>query len=213
MDFTYVVTYTEVITGENVKILPFCVIGRPPMSPSGLTSIDYSKLESKPVIIGDNTIIGTHCVIYNDVRIGKNCLIGDAVKIREGVIIGDNCIIGIGTKVGARTTIGNYTRIMDITNVASDAMIGDHVFIAPCVIMGNDNSMGRNVGFVIGKGPIIEDWVTIGMNATLLPGITIGKDSMVAASAVVTKDVPSGVKVVGLPAKIVRDLREDEKRC
>jgi len=213
MNSEYIVEYSTIIQGENVKIFPFCVIGRPPMSPSGLTSIDYSKLENKPVIIGDNTIIGSHCVIYNNVKIGKNCLIGDHVRIREGVIIGDNCILGIGTKVGARTTIGNYTRIMDITNVASDAIIGDHVFIGPCVIMGNDNSMGRDVNFHIGKGPTLEDWSTIGMNATLLPGITIGKDSIVSAGAVVTRDVAPGVVVRGIPAKVDRLLKEGERRC
>jgi acetyltransferase-like isoleucine patch superfamily enzyme len=206
--------FSEVIFGNNVTTFPGIVIGRPPMAPKGLTEIDYNKLELKPVLIGDNTIIGANVVIYSNVKIGKNCLIGDGVHIREDVTIGDNCIVGINTKVGARTRIGNYTRVMDLTNVASDAILGKHVFIGPGVIMGNDNSMGRDKtkgGFDY-TGPIIDDYVTVGMNSSLLPSVRIGKDSIVAAGSVVTRDIPPGVLVMGAPAKVKRYLRNEEIR-
>jgi len=205
----------QVNAGKNVVVLPGTVICRPPMAPAGVTQIDYSKLIPKPVIIGDNTIIGANTVIYSNVTIGKNCLIGDGVHIREDVVLGDNCIIGIGCKIGARTEIGNFTRVMDITNVASDAFLGEHVFIGPGVMMGNDNAMGRDKtkGGLDFTGPYIEDWVTVGMNANLLPSVKIGLDSIVAAGATVTREIPSGVLVMGSPAKIKRHLKEGEKRC
>jgi len=210
-----VVFMCEVILGENIGFFPFTVVGRAPMSPSGVTEIDYSKMEAKPVVIGDNTIIGANVVIYNNVQIGKNCLIGDGVHIRESVFIGDNCIIGIGCKVGARTKIGNKTRVMDLTNVASDAVLEDNVFVGPGVMMGNDNSMGRqdSGGGFLFKGPVIKKWATIGMNSCLLPGVVVGEDSIVAAGSVVTVSVPDCVVVMGVPAKYTRDLREDERRC
>lgn len=206
--------FGDVIKGNNVVLFPNTVIGRPPMAPSGVTEIDYNKLESKPVYIGDNTIIGANTVIYNNVRIGKNCLIGDGVVIREDVVIGDNCIIGINTKVGARTEIHNFTRVMDLTNVASDAYLGEHVFIGPGCMSGNDNNLGRNStgdGHSY-TGPIIEDYVTIGMNTSILPSVRIGKDSIVAAHSVVSRDVAPGIMVIGAPAKKYRDLTEEEKR-
>lgn len=207
--------FAEIIQGTDITILPGCIIGRPPMAPKGVTQIDYNKLELNPVIIGDNTIIGANTVIYSNVKIGKNCLIGDGVHIREDVIIGDNCIIGIGTKVGARTKIGNFTRVMDLTNVASDAYLGEHVFIGPGVMMGNDNSMGRDKekgGFDY-TGPYIEDWVTVGMNSSLLPSVRIGKDTIVAAGSIVTKEIPPGILVMGAPTKFIRKLKENEIRC
>ncbi|MEA3497421.1 MAG: DapH/DapD/GlmU-related protein [Campylobacterota bacterium] len=209
------INFSDVIKGSNVILFPNTVIGRPPMAPSGATEIDYNKLNIDSVYIGDNTIIGANTVIYSGVNIGKNCLIGDGVHIREDVIIGDNCIIGIGTKVGARTKIGNYTRVMDITNISSDAFLGEHVFIGPGVMMGNDNAMGRDKekgGFDF-TGPYIEDWVTVGMNANLLPSIKVGKDTIVAAGSTVTKEIPNGVLVMGSPAKIKRNLKENEIRC
>ena len=130
-------------------------------------------------------------------------------------MIGDNCIVGIGCKIGARTQIHDYTRVMDLTNVASDAYLGEHVFIGPGVMMGNDNAMGRGKtkGGLTFTGPYIEDWVTVGMNANLLPNTKIGTDSIVAAGSTVTREVPSGVLVMGSPAKIKRDLKSEEIRC
>jgi acetyltransferase-like isoleucine patch superfamily enzyme len=206
--------FVETKKGKNVVIFPNCVIGRKPMAPSGITEIDYNKVGNGDVFIGDNTVIGANTVIYSNVKIGKNCLIGDGVHIREDVEIGDNCIIGISTKVGARTKIGNYTRVMDLTNVASDAILGNHVFCGPAVIMANDNAMSRDKtkgGFDF-IGPIIEDWATIGSNASILPNVRIGKDAMVGASSVVTRDVSPGTVVMGIPARFKRNLREDEIR-
>ena len=205
----------EVNYGKHVTIGKFSSVGRIPMAPQGVTKIDYKKLEIKSVNIGNNVVIGFGVVIYSDVCIGDNCLIGDGVHIREGVKIGNNCIIGIGTKVGARTSIGNYSRVMDLSNVASDASLGDHVFIGPGVMMGNDNSMGREDagdGFNR-RGPILEDYVTVGMNSSVLPNTRIGKDTIIAAGSIVTKDIPSGVMALGSPAKVLRPLRKGERRC
>lgn len=206
--------FSEIIYGKDVIIFPGTILGRPPMAPKGVTEIDYSTLPDKPVYIGDNTIIGANVVIYNNVKIGSNCLIGDGVYIREDVEIGDNCIIGISTKVGARTKIGNYTRVMDLSNVASDAILEEHVFVGPGVIMGNDNSMGRKKakdGFSF-TGPIIRSYVTVGMNSSILPSVEIGKDSIVAAHSVVSRNVEPGILVMGQPAKKVRDIFNNERR-
>ena len=202
----------DTYVGDNVKFFPNSVIGRPGMAPGGLTFTDYSKDGDKPVSIGDNTIIGVGVVLYSDVTIGKNCLIGDGVAIRGNVTIGDNCIVGINCKVGVNATVGNNTKIMDLTNVSSDAVIGSNVFIGPGVMMGNDNSLARSKDWAV-EGPIIEDWVTIGMNSSLLPGVTVGRDAMVGANSVVTKDVMPSVVVMGVPARYIRDLKEGEIRC
>ena len=205
---------SKLVKGKNVVIFPNCVIGRPPMAPAGTTEIDYSELPDKPVHIGDNTVIGANTVIYNDVKIGANCLIVDGVYIREGVTIGDGCIVGIGCKIGARTSVGDGTRIMDLSNIASDAYLANNVFIGPGVMMGNDNSMGRNSN-EIGrkhKGPRVKEWATVGMNATVLPGRSVGRNSIVGAGSVVTKAVGNDILVMGVPARFVRKLRGEEIR-
>ena len=87
--------------------------------------------------------------------------------------------------------------------------IGSHVFISALVATTNDNYLGQkgyDEAFV--KGPIIEDNVGIGAGANILPGVRIGTGSIVAAGAVVTKDIPPKKLVMGIPARIVRDLKE-----
>jgi len=209
LSFSYIFPKTKF--GEDVIVFPYAVLGRPSCVPEGTTSRKVN-MEQESTIIGDNTVIGSGAVIYHGTIIGKNCLIGDQAKILNNVQIGDYSLVAINVKVGYQTIIGHHTRIMDLTNVAGRAIIGNHVFIGPAVVMGNDNKMGR-AGGEGDVGPIIEDYVTIGMNATILPGVRIGRDSIVAAGSVVTKDVPSGCLYMGAPAKFKRELREDERRC
>lgn len=209
---SYAYIFKNVELGDNVTIFPYAVIGRPCWVPEGTTSrkINMSKLES--TIIKDNTVIGSGAVIYHGSSIGRNCLIGDQAKLMNNVTIGDFSLIAINVKVGYETVIGHHVRIMDLTNVAGRAVLGNHVFIGPGVMMGNDNKMGR-AGGEGDIGPIIEDYVTIGMNASILPGVTIGKDSIIGAGSVVTKNVDPGCLYMGVPAKFKRRLREDEIRC
>jgi len=203
--------FSEVVVGKNVTFFPYAVIGRPSFVPSGATSRRVST-DIEPTIIGDNSVIGSGVVIYHGSIIGKNCLIGDQAKLMNNVVIGDYSLVAINVKVGYETIIGHHTRIMDLTNVAGRAVVGNNVFIGPGVMMGNDNKMGR-AGGEGDKGPIIEDYVTIGMNASILPGVRIGKDSIIAAGSVVTRDVEPGCLYMGTPAKFKRKLRGGEIRC
>jgi len=209
LSLSYIFPKTEL--GSNVVIFPYAVIGRPSYVPEGTTARKIN-MEQEPTIIGDNSVIGAGSIIYHGSIIGKNCLIGDQAKLMNNVKIGDYSLIAINVKVGYQAVIGHHTKIMDLTNVAGRAVIGNNVFIGPAVVMGNDNKMGR-AGGEGDIGPIIEDYVTIGMNATILPGVRIGQDSIIAAGSVVTNDVPPGCLYMGVPARFKRELREDEKRC
>lgn len=203
----------EVEYGVGVYVGQYSSIGRIPMVPIGVTS-NSNKSSGKPVIIGDGTIIGSGVVIYEDVIIGKNCIIGDGVKLRDTCRIGDSCIIGMNTKVGNRTIIGNRVKIMDLCNISGDMVIEDDVFIAQGVMCANDNTMGRDVNWQGGHGshcgPVIKRFATVGMNASLLPNVEIGENSIVAAGSLVSKDVKPRTVVMGVPAKYKRNLLNKE---
>ena len=109
--------------------------------------------------------------------------------------------------VNYETEIGDYTKIMDNSHITGSMKIGNHVFISVLVSSTNDNSMGRSEDAVDNLyGPTVEDYVTIGTGANLLPGVKIGKNSVVCAGSVVTKNVPPNKVVMGIPAKVVRDV-------
>jgi len=87
--------------------------------------------------------------------------------------------------------------------------VGDHVFISALVVTTNDNTMGRkDYSEDLIKGPTIEDYVTIGAAANLLPGVVVGRNAIVGAGALVTRDVPENKVVMGIPARVIRDVGE-----
>lgn len=201
----YVVIYPNVVIEEGAEIFDHCTIGKAPKAP-GCTS-RIIETEFSPTIIGANSILSPNCVVYQGTSIGHNTLLGDNCSIREDCKIGDFCIISRNVSVNYNTLIGNRTKIMDNSHITGNCVIEDDCFISVLVAMTNDNTMGReeyDVGHV--KGPHIMSRCTIGAGANILPGVTIGENCIVGASALVTKDIPSNKVVMGVPARVVRDV-------
>lgn len=201
----YVVIYPNTVIERGCEIYDHCVLGKLPTSP-GITSRKL-KSEYTQLVVGANTILCPGVVLYTGSRIGRNNLLGDFCSIREECTVGDNCIISRNVSVNYNTCIGDCTKIMDNTHITGNMKIGSHVFISVLVATTNDNTMGRqeyNEDHVLGA--VIGDYVTVGAAANILPGVIIGRNAMVGASALVTKDVPENKLVVGVPAKIVRDV-------
>lgn len=199
----YAIIYENCKIGNNITIGEHSVLGRQPKP----TSVIVREFENNnPVIIGDRISICANVIIYEGVRIGNDTLIGDNSSILTDVTIGESVLISRNVTINSEVTIGNNTRIMDNTHITGKVKIGNNVFISIGVSTANDNSFGANGYNENVKGPTIEDDVCIGVGATLLPDIIIGKGSIVAAGSVVTKNVPKGVMVAGVPAKIVKKL-------
>jgi acetyltransferase-like isoleucine patch superfamily enzyme len=158
------------------------------------------KTRSNPPIIGENALIRSNSVIYDDVEIGDNFKTGHGVVIREKTRIGNNVLIGTNSVIEGHCTIGSNTSIQSNVYLPIKTTIEDHVFIGPCVCLTNDKYPIR-IDFDL-KGPIIRRGASIGANSTFLSGIEIGEGAMVAAGAIVTHDVPSYFLAIGTPARI-----------
>lgn len=201
----FVTIYPNVHIAPNVEILQGAIIGRPPVATRAITRQVSSEL--KATEIGEGIVISPHSVIYTDVRIGNETMVGTNASIREQCSIGKKCIIGRNVAIGYNTTIGDSSTIMDLTNITGNMKIGSHVFISSLVNTSNDNYFGRrgyNESAI--KGPVIEDYAMVGAGANILPGIRVGSGAIVGAGAVVTRDVPPKKLVMGIPARIVRDV-------
>jgi acetyltransferase-like isoleucine patch superfamily enzyme len=201
----FVTIYPNVRIDPNVEIFEGAVIGMPPKATRAFARRVSSDLRT--TAIGEGCVISPHAVIFTDVQIGDETLVGANTYIREQCRIGKQCIIGGNVTVQFNTTIGDSSRILDHTSIASNMIIGSHVFISTLVATTNDNYFGRkgyDESFI--RAPVIEDHVMVGAGANILAGVRVGAGAMVGAGAVVTRDVPPKKLVMGIPARIVRDL-------
>ena len=202
-----VVIYEGTRIGNNAYIDDGSILGRMPRS--GALSRNKPANELPPLEIGDDCLISAHVILYRGTKIGNKVMIGDLVSIREQNLIGDETIIGRLVSMEPRTVIGRRVRTAAVTHLTSDMIIEDDAFIGSHISTTNDNKMGRGVPGAY-KGPHIKRGARIGSNSTLLPGVVIGEEAVVAAGAVVTHDVPDRKVVMGVPARVVRDVPEDE---
>lgn len=169
--------------------------------------------ETKQVVLGDNCYIRSGTVIYSGVKFGNNCQTGHDVTIRENTRIGNYTSIGTGVKCEMDTIIGNHVSIETQSHITGKMIIEDYVFVGGFVGTTNDNRMlwqRKGAGRFL-KGPTLKFGCRIGSGAILLPGVVIGKEAMVGAGAVVTKDIPDYKIAIGIPARIVGEVPENEK--
>lgn len=158
----------------------------------------YDSETSAPVI-GEDATVRRGAIIYDDVIIGERFNTGHDVLIREFTEIGDDVLVGTKTVIDGRTNIGSNVSLQTGVYVPSHTTIGSNVFIGPHAVLTNDPYPVRETADL--EGPTIEDGVSIGANATILPSVTVGAGAFAAAGAVVTEDVPSDTLAVGVPAQ------------
>jgi len=148
--------------------------------------------------------------MIRDCKIGKNVKIPfpELVNLYE-CEIGDNSFIGPFTEIQKDVKIGKNCRIQSHSFLCSGVIIGDNVFIGHGVITINDLYPKCNNKNWIGLKTTIEDNAIIGSGATLLP-VRIGKNTLVGAGAVVTKNLPDNVVAIGNPAQFVKSNKENK---
>jgi acetyltransferase-like isoleucine patch superfamily enzyme len=192
--------------GKNTHIDDGSILARCPKSGA------FSKVKTAStgtLEIGDSCVIGAGAIIYAGVKIGDNALIGDLASIRENVFVGNDVIIGRLVMMEPGTRVGNCVKIQTGSHITAGAVIEDRVFFGDEVSTANDNTLGRGTA-ADHKGFIAKRGARIGSNATLLPGIVVGENAVVAAGAVVTRDVPEKKVVMGVPARVIREVDEKD---
>ena len=152
--------------------------------------------------------------IDEDTTIGEGTKIWHFCHIQSGTKIGINCTLGQNVNISNNVKIGNYVKIQNNVSVYEGVELEDGVFCGPSCVFTNDLTPRAeypkgNTGY---KKTLVKKGASIGANATIVCGHTIGSYSMVAAGAVITKDVPDYALVRGNPAKIVGYVDEKGNR-
>ena len=176
-------------------------------------STELSLLENNPdeiegCKIGNDSIIRPGA-IYSTAKVGNKTRTGHNFLIRENTIMGDGCLIGTNVVIDNNCRIGDNCSFQTGAYIPTGTKIGNRVFLGPNASLTNDKKPLRTE--YSPESVIIEDDATIGSNATLMPGITIGEGAFVAGGAIVTKNVPPWTLAKGCPAKL-SELPESLKK-
>lgn len=155
-----------------------------------------------PARFGAYARIRSGTIVYGDVTAGDHFQTGHHVLIRADTIIGDHVVVGTNSVIEGQVRIGSFVKIEANCFIPTHCILGNRVFLGPGVTILNDRYPLRQRETYRPEGCVIEDNATIGGGVVLLPGVRIGEGSFVAAGAVVTKSVPPGKLVIGVPGRI-----------
>src|SRR5918992_219712 len=184
--------------GDPCWVGEFVTLGEQPLADNPLPDL----------VLGAGARIRSHTVVYGGSTIGARFQTGHGALIRELNEIGDD------VSVGSHSVIEHHVRIADRVRVHSNAFIPEYSVLEESAWVG-PNVVFTNAAYPVSRGakdnlrgPHIMERAKIGANATLLPGVTIGRDALIAAGAVVVRDVADGEVVAGNPAHRIKWIRE-----
>jgi UDP-2-acetamido-3-amino-2,3-dideoxy-glucuronate N-acetyltransferase len=193
--------------GTGIRIQDGAVLGKPlALGPHSAARRDAPP----PLEVGEGATIAAGAVVVAGARIGARAVIGDQAHVRERAVVGEETAIGRGSQVDSDVVVGARVRVQTGCYLAGASVIEDDVFVAPCVVTTNDRYATRHGPEYELEGVILRRACRVGGGAVLLPGVEVGNEAFVAAGAVVTRDVPPRAVVMGVPARRVREVGDEE---
>jgi acetyltransferase-like isoleucine patch superfamily enzyme len=193
--------------GPRVVIQDGAVIGKPPR----LGPLSSAPREaSPPAVLGEGAAVLAGAIVLAGAELGPGAIAGDQSQIRERSAIGEASVIGRGSAVDNDVHIGARVRVQTNCYITAYTEVEDDVFVGPGVTTTNDNTMGRHASDVGLAGVHLRRACRIGGGAVLCPGLEVGEEAFVGAGAVVTADVPRRAVMMGVPARQVRAIDDED---
>jgi len=184
----FTVIHGNVVLGDRVKIGAYCELGV--STPLG---------DGSPLIVGDDSLIRSHSVFYESSLFGAGLVTGHHVTVREKTVAGKSFQVGTQCEIQGDCSVGDYVRFQSNVFVGKKTIIGNFVWVLPYVVLTNDPTPPSNILL----GCTVEDFASLAAASIVLPGVTVGHHSLVAAKACVTKNVPPNMVVAGIPARVI----------
>jgi acetyltransferase-like isoleucine patch superfamily enzyme len=194
------------VLGEGCVVEDGAVLGKRPRLRAGSSAAG----DTGDLVVAEGVTICVGAVLYAGARIGAGAIIGDQAHVRERSVVGARTVVGRGSTVDFDVRIGEHVSIQTLVYVTAWSLVEDEVFLGPGVTTTNDDTMGRHARGAPLAGPTLRRACRVGGGAVLTPGIEIGEEAFVAAGAVVTRNVEPRAVVMGVPARVVRRVPDED---
>ena len=202
----HVVIHAGTIVGAGCLIEDHAVLGRRPRLARGSSA----RGEVGPLEIADEVTVCSGAVVLAGARLAEGVIVGDQAFVRERASVGPGSVIGRGSVVDNDVEVGARVRVQTNVYLTAFTQLEDDVFVGPGVTTTNDDTMARHAPDAPLRGAMLRRACRVGGGAVLTPGVEIGEEAFVAAGAVVTRDVPPRAVAIGAPARVAREVPEED---
>lgn len=202
----YVVVHDGTMIGEGCVIEDHAVLGKRPRLARG----SAARGELGALRLASRVTVCAGAVVFAGAEIGEEAILGDQAYVRERSRIGARTVIGRGSVVDNDVFVGARVKVQSNVYITAFSVVEDDVFIGPGASTTNDDTMSRHGPQTPLRGPLLRRACRIGGGVVLTPGVEIGEEAFVAAGAVVTRDLPPRAVAMGVPARVVRQVGEED---
>jgi acetyltransferase-like isoleucine patch superfamily enzyme len=189
----FAIIHADVEIGEGSQVGSHCEIGYPTPLAGG-----------NPLVIGKESLVRSHSVIYAGSELGDHLTTGHHVTIREGTTAGNNLQVGTLGDIQGQCSFGDYVRLHSNVHIGQGAEIGSFVWIFPYTVLTNDPHPPSDTLLGVSVG----DYAAIATMSVILPGVQVGRGALVAAHSSVNRDVEPDTVVAGSPARFICETKE-----
>jgi acetyltransferase-like isoleucine patch superfamily enzyme len=202
----HVVVHAGTILGAGCTIEDHAVLGKRPRLAKGSSA----RGEVDRMELSERVTVCAGAVVLAGASVGEGAIIGDQSFVRERSSIGAGSVIGRGSVVDNDVVLGARVSVQTNVYLTAFTLVEDDVFIGPGATTTNDDTMARHAPQMPLRGPILRRACRIGAGAVLRPGVEIGQEAFVAAGALVSRDVAARAVVMGVPARVVREVGDQD---
>ncbi|MEA2141339.1 MAG: hypothetical protein QOC91_1438 [Solirubrobacteraceae bacterium] len=201
-----VVVHGGTVIGAGCTIEDGALLGKAPrLAKSSAAHGDVGQLA-----LAAGVTICSGAVVFAGATLGEQAIVGDQSFVRERSSVGAGSVIGRGSVIDNDVSLGARVRVQSNVYLTAFSIVEDDVFVGPGVVTTNDDTMARHPPGAPLRGATLRRACRIGGGAVLTPGVEIGEEAFVAAGALVTSDVPARAVVMGAPARVVRDVPDED---
>ena len=203
----YVIVHAGTVVGDGCEVQDGAILGKPPKLASHSAA---ARAAPAPLLLGAGAVVCARAIVFAGAEVGERAILGDQSYVRERARVGAGTVVGRGSAVDNDVVVGARVRIQTDVYLAAFSEVEDDVFVGPGVCTTNDDTMSRHGSEEALRGVRLRRACRVGGGAVLCPGVEVGEEAFIAAGAVVTRDVPARAVVMGVPARVLREVPDSD---